>query len=127
MKKLVALAIAGYAFNVSAMDWIEQAQSACRSAKQSAPQCETSTAFVRRAMEAVRANGGNGSNGGHSPLEAAARSVAAYVVLEALYPEQQPEFENRLAIALANVPESQAKAEALARGRQVATEMLQKR
>jgi hypothetical protein len=50
--------------------------------------------------------------------------VAAYVVLEKLYPEQQPEFERLLAIELANVPESQAKADALARGREAGLRML---
>jgi len=129
MKRIIALALFGYAFNAGAADWIAQAQAACTFAKQSPAQCESATAIVRRAMDATRnangnGNGSHGSNGGHSQLEMAAQAVAAYVVLESLYPEQQPEFENRLAVVLADIPESQAKADALARGRRVASETL---
>lgn len=54
----------------------------------------------------------------------AAAAVAAYVVLECLVPEREPELAVALAVRLADFPETDAKAAALAHGRRVATEML---
>jgi hypothetical protein len=113
-----------------AADWIARTHEACSVAGDAGSKCDNAVTLVRAAMAAAvpATSGGNGNGNGtsahHALDEAAAAAVAAYVVLERLYPEQQPEFEMRLAIALADVPESQAKADALARGRRVASEIL---
>lgn len=110
------------------IDWIERARVACSQAGDPPAGCERGISLVRAAMGAARgaSNGANGSNGsgGHAALLAAAEGVAAYVVLERLYPDQQAEFEARLAVALSDIEESQAKADALAKGRRAATELL---
>ena len=55
---------------------------------------------------------------------AASAAVAAYVVLECLFPEREPDLAVTLAVKLADFPETDAKAAALAHGRRLATEML---
>ena len=54
----------------------------------------------------------------------AAMAVATYVVLECLFPEREPDHAVKLAVRLADFPETDAKAAALAHGRRVATEAL---
>ena len=57
-------------------------------------------------------------------VSVAAVAIAAFVVLEQLYPDQREELESRLAISFSHVPEIDAKAEGAALGRKVASEML---
>lgn len=54
----------------------------------------------------------------------AAVAVAAFVVLERLFPEQREGLEWQLAVSFSRIPESAAKAEGAAIGRKVALEML---
>lgn len=77
---------------------------------------------IALSMTLVRTAMSNSSPAADYP--AAAASVAAYVVLECLLPDQQPGFEMALAADLAGVPETDRKAAALAAGRQAATQLL---
>ena len=117
-----------------AADWLGRAAQACAIERIAAPECDGKVHLVRTAMAAAapasNGNGSNGSNGGSGHgtlLEQAGAAVAAYVVLERYFPEQQPDLERLLAIQLAGVPESQAKADALARGRRVAESLVASR
>ena len=103
MTLTAALALA--AFDSHAADWLARASKACEIARDSPQGCEKSRTLVSSAI-------------------AAASAVAAYVVLERLYPDQQADFEVMLAVAVADIPESQAKADAMARGREAATRVL---
>lgn len=88
-------------------------------------ECEKGFVLVQTAMRSAAAPAsGSKFTEGADLLGRAAAAVAAYVVLEHLFPEQQADLEVKLAVVLADVPESQAKADALARGRRVATELL---
>jgi hypothetical protein len=105
------------------IDWIERARAACSLAGDPPTSCERGISLIRQAMGAARgASSGTNGSGGNVALLAAAEAVAAYVVLERLYPDQRADLEARLAVALADIEESQAKADALARGRRAATE-----
>jgi hypothetical protein len=112
----------------TAADWIALTEQACTTAGEAPLKCASSLALVRTAMSAAAptTDGGGNGNGasGHPMLDEGASAVAAYVMLEHLYPDQQPEFEMRLAVALSDIPESQAKADALERGRRAATQIL---
>ena len=107
----------------SASHWLPAFERCAARAPQS--ECEKGFALVQAAMRTAAAPAsGNRPGGGGDALSRAAAAVAAYVVLERLYPEQQEDLEVKLAVVLADVPESQAKADALAHGRRVATELL---
>jgi hypothetical protein len=77
------LSIAITTSNAHAIDWIDRAVRACSEANVAAADCQERTALVREAMSV--AGGGHGAS-----LADAARAVAAYVVLERLYPDFQP-------------------------------------
>ena len=117
-----------------AVDWIERAEAAAQVARQSRAEADRTVALVRIAVTNARnasgtngSSGSNGSNGSPSATtlaQSAAEAISAYAVLEHLFPDQQPELEIKLAVALADIPESQAKADALVLGRAVANEIL---
>ena len=68
---------------------------------------------------------GNGAHGGASiERRDAAVSVAAFVVLERLVPEQREELESRLALTFSRIPETDAKAEGAVLGRGIAARVL---
>lgn len=81
---------------------------------------------MRRADQAARSANGSGNNAGGNSTQRreAAVAIAAYAILEQLYPEQQIDLEAKLAVSLADLPENAAKAEGLVIGRRAATEVL---
>ena len=118
------------ASNAFAIDWNARAVRACGVGRTVPGECQGHIALVRDAMtaasQAYGRNGGNGNGHGESLVDAA-RAVAAYVVLERLYPDAQEGLEMELAASLASFPESQAKADALAAGRRAAESLLARR
>ena len=108
------------------LDWDAHARNAVAIARLQQPIGESVLALVRAAMSQVSRSGtGNGTNAAHAlDYNTAAASLAAYVILECLFPDQQPGLEYELAVTLADFPETQQKADALVQGRQVATEVL---
>ena len=108
--------------------WSSIAADAVRAARENPASADRSLAAVRDAMAAARGSG-NGNGNGHvsaadSERRDAAQSVAAFAVLEALYPEQRENFEMELAIAFSRIPETAAKAEGAALGRRIAAETI---
>ena len=113
----------------TAMEWNQRAMAAITTAKQSLSEAAKTMVAVQAAMSgAVNALGqGNGSNTGAHSVESsrsAASAIAAFAILEHLFPDQLPELEVWLAVSLADIPESQAKADALVVGRKAANEIL---
>lgn len=95
-------------------------------AAQSARGAQLVQEAMRRADQAARsANGSGNSAGGESTQRReAAVAIAAYAILEHLYPEQQIDLEVKLAVSLADLPENAAKAEGFVIGRRSAAEIL---
>jgi hypothetical protein len=88
---------------------------------------------VGQAIARVRADTAScghrkGSGESHSAAQRercdAAVAVAAFAVLESLYPEQREHLEARLALAFSHIPETPAKAEGAVLGRRIADEIL---
>ena len=94
----------------AATDWSTHARNAVETARLSGEASRQALALVDTAMRKA-----------HDP---AAAAVAAYVVLECLFPDQEPALVAELAVSLSHYPETQEKADALAHGRRVATAML---
>jgi len=129
-----ALATALLASDALGRDLTQRAPRACNAAHVSTTLCREHDVVLRLAMDTgaqrylALANGSDGGNGATQiSLANAARAVAAYVVLEHFYPDEQPGLEADLAIALADIPESQAKADALAAGRRAGEAMIARR
>ena len=109
------------------VNWTAQAKDAIAGAALQRDAAESALALVRTAMsEASKQGAGNGNNGSTAVVDhhAAAASVAAYVILECLFPERRPRLGIALAVDLADFPETDQKAVALAEGRRAATELL---
>lgn len=130
---LVAAVAIALGANASAADetarWTTIASEAVREAKQDPAESVRSLAVVKQAMAAAGGGGngnGHGNGGGQSHAEHrdAAVAVAAFAVLETLYPAQREHLETQLAIALSHIPETAAKAEGAALGRRLATEIV---
>jgi hypothetical protein len=127
---LLACACLGVRADVTAQ-WTSIAIDAARDARVSNAAAERGLALVNEAMRAAAGardgNGnGNGSSAGHERSDAAA-AVAAFAVLEALYPDQRDNLEARLAVTFSRIPETDAKAEGAAAGRRIASELLRAR
>jgi hypothetical protein len=129
---LLACACLGARADVMA-NWTSIAVDAARDARVSTATAERGLALVNEAMRAAagvrdgNGNGnGNGSPAGHERSDAAA-AVAAFVVLESLYPDQRDDLEARLAVTFSRIPETDAKAEGAAAGRRIASELLRAR
>jgi len=131
---LLACACLGARADVMAQ-WTSIAVDAARDARVSSAAAERGLALVNEAMRAAagardgngNGNGnGNGSSAGHERSDAAA-AVAAFAVLEALYPDQRDNLEARLAVTFSRIPETDAKAEGAAAGRRIASELLRAR
>lgn len=121
---LFALAVAGEAH---AVDWIHRARVLSQDSGRPAAEAVRAVALVQNAISDARsASRSNGGNGGSAQVESATVAMAAYAVLERLFPERQLDLEIDLAVALADVPESQAKADALVTGRRVAAALLER-
>jgi len=71
-----------------------------------------------------REGNGNGDSVAQRERRDAAVAVAAFAVLESLYPEQREHLETRLALAFSYIPETPAKAEGAVLGRRIADEVL---
>lgn len=110
------------------IDWTAQAAHVVEAAGLRDDAAQAALGLVRMAMiEASRhsRNGANGANGSSVPdHHAAAAYVAAYAVLECLFPKWRPGLEGALAVDLADFPETDEKAAALAHGRRIATQLL---
>ncbi len=112
-------------------EWDRRAARASATANQPVEEAARTIAMVRAAIaDAIApANGSNGGNGATGPVprgtvRSAAAAMAAFAVLEHVFPDQLPDLEVVLAVNLADVPESQEKADALVRGRKAAAEIL---
>jgi len=114
---IAAVSTTFFVSNALAIDWNDRAARACRQANVASTQCAERAALVRQAMAAA-------SEGQGREFSGAAEALAAYVVLERLYPAAQPGLEVDLAVAAADFPECQAKADAFAAGRRAAESML---
>jgi len=85
---------------------------------------------VQKAVAAAAAAAKNRRNGGNESSSAAANrhdaavAVAAFAVLERLYPDQRESLEVRLAVSFSHIPENAAKADGAAIGQEVANELL---
>lgn len=126
----IALAcFAAYA-DVSA-EWRSIAAHTIRNARASPDASERDLAIVMHAMAAAQRGANGQSNGSGRPSWAegqdAAVAVAAFAVLEALYPDQREDLESRLAITFSHIPETAAKAEGASLGRRTAQEALRAR
>lgn len=80
---------------------------------------------IARALADTLSCGEHGDNRHGDPVAQrerrdAAVAVAAFAVLESLYPERREDLEARLALAFSYIPETPAKAEGAALGRRVA-------
>ena len=133
---VLGLAIALASLSVRAdvtVQWTSIAAETLRHAQEGAVAAERSLAAVRHAMTTARSseNGnGNGNGNGHGGSAAesqrrdAAVAVAAFAVLETLYPAQREALETQLAVTFSHIPETAAKAEGAAQGRRIAKDVL---
>jgi hypothetical protein len=118
-----------------AEQWMSIARETIRASPRPAAVAQANLASVRDALDAVARSGNghtNGNGNGHSDGLSKAASerkdagvaVAAFAVLESLYPEQREELESRLAVTFSRIPETDAKAEGAVLGRRIAGEIL---
>ena len=117
-------------------EWTSIAVNTQRDAREKPASAERRLAAVDQAIALALAstrspatgNGnGNGQVGGQHDLRKAAVAVAAFAVLENLYPEQRENLDASLALALSRISESAAKAEGAALGRRLGEEVLRQR
>jgi hypothetical protein len=110
--------------------WTSISESTVREAREAPAAAQRGLAAAKDAMLAARnaskesGNGhgnGNGGSAANSQRHDAAIAVAAYAVLESLYPAQGETLASQLAISLSYIPETNAKAEGAALGRRVGT------
>lgn len=110
------------------IDWTTQAIDVVEAAGLKGDSAREALGLVRTAMLEASHNSGNGGNGGNGAsgldYHAAAAYVAAYAVLECLFPTWRPRLESALAVDLADLPETDEKATALVHGRRIATQLL---
>lgn len=111
------------------VQWTSIAADTIRDAKQPSAAAERSLGTVMEAIAAAKRSGngssnGNGGSAADSERRDAAVAVAAFAVLESLYPDQRESLDARLAVTFSYIPETDAKAEGAAMGRRIATELL---
>lgn len=128
LRTLVALAITLGSLAARAdvtAEWAAIAASSAQEARQSPQAAARSLRTVQEAIaKAAAAAARNGSPGSTAERHDAAVAVAAFAVLEHLYPDQRENLEARLAVSFSRIPESAAKADGAAIGRMVTNEML---
>ena len=117
------------AWGDTASEWNKRAETATVAAKQTPAESARTIATVQSAMAAatISLQHGNGFDAAASSRDAArstASAIAAFAILEHLCPDQHLDLEIWLAVSLADIPESQAKADALVVGRKAANEIL---
>lgn len=122
----IALALAALSARADvAAQWTSIATETVRQALEAPAAAQRGLAAVREAMSAVRAGGnGNGSSAADDQRRDSATAVAAFAVLEALYPAQREALEAQLAVTFSHIPETAAKAEGAALGRRIATDVV---
>jgi hypothetical protein len=113
--------------------WISIAVETLRDAREAPETADRRLATVGQAIARALAgtpscgndNGdGQGDPAAQRERRDAAVAVAAFAVLESLYPAQREHLETRLALAFSYIPETPAKAEGAALGRRIANEVL---
>src|SRR5688572_14919163 len=110
--------------------WTNIAAETIRGGNRSPGESDRHGATVGRAIAlALAGTGGNGNGNGtsdsaHHERREAAVAIAAFAVLESLYPAQREHLDSHLALAFERIPETAAKAEGAALGRRIATEIL---
>ncbi len=111
--------------------WISIALETQRDAREAPDTADRQLAAVGQAIVAALAGtlcSGSGKCCGAPAAQRerrdAAVAVAAFAVLDSLYPEQRETLETRLALAFSYIPETAAKAEGAALGRRIADEVL---
>lgn len=127
LRTLVALAITLGSLAARAdvtAEWAAIAASSAQEARQSPQAAARSLRTVQEAIAKAAAAARNGSPGSTAERHDAAVAVAAFAVLEHLYPDQRENLEARLAVSFSRIPESAAKADGAAIGRMVTNEML---
>lgn len=112
--------------------WTAIAADTARHAQADPVAAERVLAVVREAMATARSAGNGNGNGDGDPAAGtesrdAAVAVAAFAVLETLYPAQRENLEAELAITFSRIPETDAKAQGAAHGRRIAAELLRRR
>lgn len=105
-------------------EWMAIAASSAQEARQSPQAAARSLRTVREAIAKAAAATRNGSPTAAAERHDAAVAVAAFAVLEHLYPDQRESLEARLAVSFSRIPENAAKADGAAIGRMVTNEML---
>lgn len=132
LRMLIALAIGCSSFAAQAdvtTEWVAIALSSTHDARQSARAAAPGLRTVHEAVSAAASAAKNRHSGRHEAPGAAAQrhdaavAVAAFAILEHLYPEQREGLEWRLAVTFSRIPETAAKAEGAAIGRNVANEI----
>lgn len=96
------------------VDWIRNAEDAIRIARLDPVAARSAMSIVRAAMAQTEP----------VAYREAAASLAAFIVLECMFPERQAQLETDLAVDLADYPETDMKAAALAQGRRMGNELL---
>lgn len=124
----IALASAAVRADVTAQ-WTSIAAHTVRHAAEEPAKAERVLRAVREAVQAAAGrSAANGSGNGGSATEAqrrdAAVAVAAFAVLEILYPAHRESLEAQLAVTFSHIPESDAKAEGAALGRRIANDVV---
>jgi hypothetical protein len=111
-------------------EWVAIATNSTQRAQQAPEAAAPSLRTVQEAVAAAAAAARNRHNIGNESSTAAAErhdaavAVAAFAVLEHLYPDQRDSLEARLAVSFSRIPESAAKADGAVIGREVANKML---
>lgn len=133
LRSLVALLIAVGSISAQADvtdEWTAIAANLAQEARQSPQTAADNLRAMQEAVAAAAAAAKNAHNvRNESPRVAAERHdaavmIAAFAVLEHLYPNQREGLEASLAVSFSHIPESAAKADGAAIGRMVANAML---
>lgn len=132
LRTLIALAIGIGSFAAQAdvtTEWVAIALSSTHDARQSAQAAAPGLRAVQEAASAAASAAKDRHSGRNEAPRAAAErhdaavAVAAFAILEHLYPEQRDGLEWHLAVTFSRIPETAAKAEGAAIGRKVANEI----
>lgn len=122
---LLALALGhGIAHADATTEWVSIASNSTLQAAAPALRMVREAASTAAAAAKSRHDGATESADAAAERHDAAVAVAAFVVLEHLYPEQREDLEWRLAVSFSRIPESAAKADGAAIGRKVALDTL---
>lgn len=110
-----------------ALDWLGRAQASAAAFAKDAAESGRIIALLKEATGVSNARNGANGNGQLESLEWLSSAVAAYVILERLLPEGRETYEQDLAVLASHAPETNAKARAMAVGRERALRFLENR